>query len=47
MDSSARTALFDFEIVNKNKIVIDSKKVTETASKADAWIRQRSKVVLT
>jgi hypothetical protein len=42
MDSSVHTAPIDFEIVNKNWIVVDSEKVIETGSRADAWIHQRS-----
>jgi hypothetical protein len=38
MDSSARAAPVDSEIVNKNWIIIDSEIINETTYTADAWI---------
>jgi hypothetical protein len=47
MDSSAHTAPVDSEIVKENCFVADSKIITETVSRADAWIRQRTQPLLT
>jgi len=47
VDSSTLAAPFDLEIVNENRVAAYSELVTETLSKGDAWIRQRSQPLLT
>jgi hypothetical protein len=47
MDSSTLASLFDSEIVNENGVVAYSELITETLSKGDAWICQRSQPLLT
>jgi hypothetical protein len=42
MDLSAHTAPVESEIVEENWVVADSKIITETASRVDTWIRQRT-----
>jgi hypothetical protein len=45
--SEALAALVDLEKVNKNGVGAAWEIVTETPSKVDAWIRKRSKPLLT
>jgi len=47
MDSPAHIDPVDLEIVKENWVAADSEIVTETSSRVDAWIRQRSQPLLT
>jgi hypothetical protein len=46
MDLSVHTAPVESEIVEKNYVVADLKIITEIASRADTWIRQRTQPLL-
>jgi len=47
VDSKALLAPIDSEKINENCVAADSEIITETTSKGDAWIRQRSQPVMT
>ena len=46
LDSSAHIVPVDSEIVTKNCVGADSETINDTASTTDAWIRQRTKSLL-
>jgi len=47
MDSWTHTTHFDLEIVKENRVAVYSEIITESASKGDAQIHQRTQPLLT
>jgi hypothetical protein len=47
LDSSTYTVPVDSEIITESGVAADSENINDSASKADAWIRQRTKSLLT
>jgi hypothetical protein len=41
VDSTAQRAHVGYEIINKNRVAVESEIINENASTGDAWIRQR------